>query len=116
MFSDTYNIEKSIKLYQKCDAKLSHPKVVCSNGYERKSKYRGVYQGYKDKWQGRFSKHGKVHHVGWHQTEEEAAHAVNRKCDELQLDRLNPELGSPPSKAAAPKKTGGKKVRITREL
>ena len=47
------------------------------------------------KWQGKFWFQGKAVWCGRHFTELEAAHAINRKCDELGIDRKQPNIGEP---------------------
>ena len=44
----------------------------------------------------------KKKHGGFYTSELDAAYAVNTLCDDLGLDRKNPELGDPPSDLKVP--------------
>eukprot|EP00493_Phyllostaurus_siculus_P013939 UN14150 len=45
---------------------------------------------------------GKKYWMGRHSSEIDAAHAINRKCDEIGIERKHPNIGDPPE-------LGGKK-------
>jgi len=62
----------------------------------RQSSYTNVYWSLKHKkWEARMRK-GKGRLVGRYDTELDAAHAVNRRCDTVNIRRRNPSLGDPP--------------------
>jgi len=59
------------------------------------SEFRGVvWDGRNRKWRAQLSHKGVKHYLGLYSCEEEAAQAVNYKCDEMGFDRYNPELGA----------------------
>jgi len=62
------------------------------------SKYKGVsWHAQSQKWQSSIWVNKKREHGGIYTSDLDAAHAVNELCDDLGLDRKNPELGDPPS-------------------
>ena len=61
------------------------------------SKYVGVFWNARSqKWLASITVNKKMKSGGYYTMELDAAHAVNALCDDLGLDRKNPELGDPP--------------------
>jgi len=68
-----------------------------SNSSKGSSRYVAVYRVKESgKWRAHFSHGKKKHSCGTHLSEIDAAHAVNRKCDELGIARKNLNIGEPP--------------------
>ena len=62
------------------------------------SKYKGVYWDVQNqKWRAGIMVNNKQNHGGYYISELDAAYAVNGLCDDLGLERKNPELGDSPS-------------------
>ena len=69
----------------------------------KSSKYKGVYWNAQwQKWQASIRVNQKTKSGGSYTSELDAAHGVNALCDDLGLDRRNPELGDPPSNLKVP--------------
>ena len=52
------------------------------------------------KWVAALTFQGKHHWCGEHSLEIDAAHAINKKCDELGIPRRNPGIADPPMLAS----------------
>ena len=70
---------------------------VCTEA-AKTSKYKGVcWDAQAQKWRADIRVNNKSNYGGNYISELDAAYAVNALCDDLGLDRKNPELGDPPS-------------------
>ena len=70
---------------------------------EKTSKYTGVcWNKQRQKWVAAITVNSKKKSGGCYISELDAAHAVNALCDDLGLDRKNPELGDRPSNWKVP--------------
>ena len=70
---------------------------------EKTSKYTGVcWHKQSQKWTASITVNKKKKHGGCYISELDAAHGVNALCDDLGLDRKNPELGDPSSNWKVP--------------
>ena len=70
---------------------------------EKTSKYTGVFWNkQRQKWVAAITVNNKKKSGGCYISELDAAHGVNAVCDDLGLDRKNPELGNPPSNWKVP--------------
>merc|ERR1719483_1308916 len=89
--SETYSSSDS----ETDDSKVDNNKKDQS---QRKSSYVSVYWNKLTlKWRASFNYLKETHYCGTFVSDTDAAHAVNRKCDELGIPRRNPGIGSPPS-------------------
>merc|ERR1719483_1132164 len=62
-----------------------------------KSKYKHVsWYAPQRKWQAQLNIDGKKYWCRRHTSKIDAAHAINRKCDELGIERKHPDIGDPP--------------------
>merc|ERR1719483_329413 len=99
-------IDAARAVNERCDAlgiERKNPTVNVLSKKEKRppsptgsSRYVAVYLVKESgKWRAHFSYKKKKHSCGTHLSEIDAAHAVNRKCDELGIARKNPKIGDP---------------------
>ena len=70
--------------------------IVCIEA--KTSKYKGVcWDAQRQKWRAGITVNNKPNYGGYYISELDAAYAVNGLCDDLGLERKNPELGDPSS-------------------
>ena len=69
----------------------------------KQSSYVAVYWNKKGcKWRACFNHAKQTHYCGTFPSELEAAHSINRKCDELGITRKNPSIGTPKNTSLKP--------------